>query len=187
MNRCGTQSLWTPAVAISPKEQTNHPGFQIWAGYSVSHKLKDPSLRGAHECSTIMPAYSDIYFFQRQWHILRRPKEKSRAASMNWQPSWTNKHTYPRTFTLTTICCLPPCLYLTLLPFPFLCQAHCLLNHPHKNSNNQCSVNPSSYLFPWLLERQRTELWEMLFFFLNWSFKLQWHACIAHLDVNLNM
>lgn len=27
MNRCGTQSLWTPAVAISPKEQTNHPGF----------------------------------------------------------------------------------------------------------------------------------------------------------------
>lgn len=29
MNRCGTHSLWTPAVAISPKEQANHPGFQI--------------------------------------------------------------------------------------------------------------------------------------------------------------
>ena len=47
MNRCGTRSLWTPAAAISPKEQTNHPGFQIWAGYSVSLKLEDPSLHRA--------------------------------------------------------------------------------------------------------------------------------------------
>lgn len=56
MNRCGSRSLWTPAVAISPKEQTNHPAFQIWAGYSVSLKLKDPSLLGPHECSLIMPS-----------------------------------------------------------------------------------------------------------------------------------
>ncbi len=47
MNRCGTGSLWTPAVAISPKEQTNHHVFQIQASHSVSLKLEDPSLHRA--------------------------------------------------------------------------------------------------------------------------------------------
>lgn len=54
MNRHGAWSLWTPAAAITPKEQPNHFGFPIWAGYLLSLKLKYPSLPKAHDCSVIV-------------------------------------------------------------------------------------------------------------------------------------
>lgn len=83
---------------------------------------------------------------------------------MKWQPALTKRRTCPCTFTLVTICCLPPRLYLTLLPFHSFARLADEIILP-RIFNNQCAVNPSSYLFPWLPERQRTELWEMQFFF----------------------
>lgn len=158
MNRCGTRSLWTPAAAISPKEQTNHPGFQIWAGYSVSLKFEDPSLHRAW-------VFGDNAALFR-YNLLREAVAHSlQTLRINWSSyemaTCIDKEAHVSLHIHTCYHLLPPTSSIPYsASFPFLCQAR-WWNHPPKNFNNQCAVNPSSYLFPWLPERQRTELWEM--------------------------
>lgn len=138
MNRRGTWSPWTPAVAISPKEQTNHPGFQIWAGFSVSLKLEDPSLRGARVRSPIMPPCAPSRG-SGTFSVDPENKERQLATCTDGQAHVSSHiHTYHHL--------LPPTLSIpSSAPFAFLCQAR-LLNHPRRSFKNQCSVNHSSYM-----------------------------------------
>lgn len=163
MNRCGTRSLWTPAAAISPKEQTNHPGFQIWAGYSVSLKLEDPSLHRAW-------VFGDNAALFR-YNLLREAVAHSlQTLRINWSSyemaTCIDKEAHVSLHIHTCYHLLPPTSSIPYsASFPFLCQAR-WWNHPPKNF--QQSMRSESQFLPVPMATRKTENWtvgDVVFFF----------------------